>query len=454
MKSKNKIIWFLLHILILPLIVGYISSSLIQSTFAANMDKNPNVIININEDGSLSQIGDLFVGQLYPSRVESVEEGTCGINGVIRISNKFKKINVENIAIGLKGFDIRNDSPESIVRNSFLNNVRLKIQKGSLFNFDKILIDYTSLDSILYEKDNDEYRGYTLDEKDKFSLNKGDTVDLKYSLHMALDTGNELQSVTAHMPIIINLKESHVDDNGDDDDEDDDDDRIIIADNEVPLAELEKIDHFAYIIGYPEGNIRPLSQITREEVAMIFYRLLTDDSRNQLLSDTNSFTDIDSSRWSNRAISTLYTGGIISGYPDGTFRPLAPITRAELSNIASKFDKLNVEGASKFADIFGHWAEDYISSSENNGWIKGYPDMTFKPEQYITRAEAMTLINNVLGRAVPAENIHPDAMFWPDISEDDWFYEAVMEATNSHNYVYEDDGDELWTEMKPIKIWP
>ncbi len=237
-------------------------------------------------------------------------------------------------------------------------------------------------------------------------------------------------------------------------DDDDDDDSTIITDTLVPLAELEKLDHFAYVIGYPEGDVRPLNNITREEVAMIFYRLLTDESRNQLLSDTNPFTDMEGHGWSNRAISTLYSAGIIKGYPDGTFRPSAPISRAEFATIAAKFDKLELNNASKFTDIFGHWAEKYITSSENKGWIKGYPDMTFKPEQDITRAEAMTLINNVLGRTVPEENIHPDAMFWPDNPSSEWYHEAVMEATNSHDYIYEEDGDELWTGLKANKVWP
>ena len=230
---------------------------------------------------------------------------------------------------------------------------------------------------------------------------------------------------------------------------------VIIEDPDPPLVELEKFDHFAYVIGYPEGDVRPLNNITREEVAMIFYRLLTDESRNALLSDVNPFTDMDQHHlWSNRAVSTLYNAGIIAGYPDGTFRPSDPITRAEFATIAAKFDKLETGSTSKFTDIFGHWAEKYITSSEIKGWIKGYPDMTFKPEQDITRAEAMTLINNVLERGVPEENIHPDAIFWPDNPNAEWYYEAVMEATNSHDYVYEDDGDELWTGMKPNKVWP
>ena len=222
----------------------------------------------------------------------------------------------------------------------------------------------------------------------------------------------------------------------------------------MPLAELEKDDHFAYVIGYPDGDVKPMNNITREEVAMIFYRLLTDESRNSLLSDSNTFTDLEGHGWSNRAISTLYNAGILSGYPDGTFRPSDPISRAEFATIAAKFDKLELNNTTRFTDILGHWAEKYVTSSEIKGWVTGYPNLTFRPEQDITRAEAMTLINNVLERAVPEENIHPDAIFWPDMSSDDWYYEAVMEATNSHDYIYEEDSDELWTGIKANKVWP
>lgn len=229
----------------------------------------------------------------------------------------------------------------------------------------------------------------------------------------------------------------------------------VIDDPEVPLADLERVDHFAYLIGYPEGDFRPLNNITREEVAVIFYRLLTDESRDEFLSDSNSFTDIEDDRWSNRAISTLYNADIISGYPDGTFKPSEPITRAEFATIAAKFDDLELGGTTKFTDVIGHWAEEYITSSELKGWINGYPDNTFRPEQDITRAEAVTLINNVLGRIVKKENIHPDAMFWPDVSSNDWFFEAVMEASNSHDYIYDEETfEEIWSGMKPNKIWP
>jgi hypothetical protein len=265
------------------------------------------------------------------------------------------------------------------------------------------------------------------------------------------------KTVTEDLVYTANFAKDESGNNGGDDEnnnDNDDDDYTNIAEIAVPLADLEKSDHFAYVIGYPEGDVRPLNNITREEVAMIFYRLLTDESRNNLLSDTNPFADLKNSGWSNRAISTLYNAGILKGYPDGTFRPTEPVTRAEFATIAAKFDKLELGSASKFTDISGHWAEKYITSSEIKGWIKGYNDLTFKPEQDITRAETMTLINNVLERTVLEENIHPEALSWTDIESSEWYYEAVMEATNSHDYLFEEDGDELWTGLKANKVWP
>lgn len=227
-----------------------------------------------------------------------------------------------------------------------------------------------------------------------------------------------------------------------------------IPESQIPLADLEKVDHFAYIMGYPEGSIKPLNNITREEVAMIFYRLLTDESRNNLQSDANEFKDMAADRWSNRAVSTLYKAGIITGYPDGTFKPLEPITRAEFATIASKFDKLEPVIESLLTDIENHWAQVYINSSKIKGWIKGYEDNTFKPDQAITRAEAITLINNVLGRSVSKENIHMDALKWSDTTETAWYYEAVIEATNSHEYNLDENKKELWIGIKANKVWP
>ena len=217
---------------------------------------------------------------------------------------------------------------------------------------------------------------------------------------------------------------------------------------------VDNENHFAYIIGYPEEDVRPLRNITREEVAMIFYRLLKDDVRDSLRVFTNDFTDVKDDRWSNVAISTMANGGFIKGYPDGTFGPAKPITRAEFATIATRFAKLLDESGATFSDIAGHWSESYVLRAATAGWIAGYPDGTFLPEQLITRAEAMTIINRVLMRSVNKEGLHADTRLWIDMVGDEWYYYIVLEATNSHNYVRQADGiNENWTEIVPNKTW-
>ncbi len=431
----------ILRIFVIVVIGGVLTSSLMTYTFSANTNNTPNVLVTINSDGSISQNGNLFDGQLYPSTVSDAEKGIGGINGVIRINNQFKNIDVDNLAIGIKDMIIGNDYPRDIVFNSFLQNVKLKIEKGILLNFNKTLVEFTSLDKILYKTDNNEYRGYILTASDKFSLNKGDTVDLKYSLHMVSEAGNELQSVTAHMPIYVNLIGVH------DTDDDDNEKVVVIKDNEIPVAELNKKDHFQYIQGYPDDTVRPEGLITREEVAAVFYRLLDQGYRLTILTDKENFIDVDSGRWSLKHIATLSNGNIIEGYPDGSFKPGNPITRAELAAIASKFDNLSAVQENSFTDIEGHWAIEYINSAAAKGWVKGYPDGTFKPDQYITRAEFVTLVNNVLGRKVHKDNISEGAKVFPDLLENMWYYEAMMEAINSHTYKMDENMSESWIEI-------
>ena len=230
----------------------------------------------------------------------------------------------------------------------------------------------------------------------------------------------------------------------------------IIEEPDVALSDaLNDIDHYAYVFGYEDDTVRPNNDITREEVATIFYRLLTDPARDAYFTDKNNFPDVESGRWSNKAISTLSNADIISGYPeDGTFRPANPITRAEFASIVSRFDSLNYNGDNKFNDISGHWASNFINAASEKGWISGYPDGSFKPQNNITRAEAITLINNVLNRHVDSEGLHEDAKKWSDMKESDWFYHAVMEATNSHDYNRETDSHpENWTEINENRTW-
>ncbi len=223
---------------------------------------------------------------------------------------------------------------------------------------------------------------------------------------------------------------------------------------------LNERDHFAYIIGYPmedgREEVRPENNMTREEIATVYYRLLKDETRDSLFTNENNFPDVDVERWSNKAISTMAKGGYVNGYEDGTFRPSAPITRAEFVTIAARFYAVNENvytDEAPFTDTKGHWAEKYIKYATASDWIDGYEDNTFKPDQYITRAEVMKIINHMLGRAVNEEGLVEDAKRWIDNSQDKWYYYEVIEATNFHSYRnVEDSYYEVWTEILENEI--
>ena len=219
---------------------------------------------------------------------------------------------------------------------------------------------------------------------------------------------------------------------------------------------LNTTDHFAYIVGYGNGEVRPQNNITRAEVATIFFRLLTDDVRAENLTKTNRYSDVAATSWYNTAVSTLSSMGIITGYPDGTFHPNAAITRAEFAAIAARFDNDGDKTAAKFSDIATHWAKDEISIAYNNGWITGYPDGTFGPQRDITRAETMTLVNRVLNRQPETEDdLLPNMTVWTDNANPKaWYYLAVQEATNSHYYEFKTNSQyEKWTELRETRDW-
>ena len=219
---------------------------------------------------------------------------------------------------------------------------------------------------------------------------------------------------------------------------------------------LNTTDHFAYIVGYGNGEVRPQNNITRAEVATIFFRLLTDDVRDENLTKTNRYSDVTRADWYNTAVSTLSSMGIITGYPDGTFRPNAAITRAEFAAIAARFDSNGDKTTAKFSDIANHWAKDEISIAYNNGWINGYPNGTFGPQRDITRAETMTLVNRVLNRQPETEDdLLPNMTVWTDNANPNaWYYLAVQEATNSHYYKFKTNSKyEKWTELRETRDW-
>ena len=234
---------------------------------------------------------------------------------------------------------------------------------------------------------------------------------------------------------------------------------------------LNTKDHYGYIIGYPvdyytgqpttdqtKKPVRPEGKITRAEVATIYFRMLTDESRTKFWSQSNSYSDVKAGDWFNNAVSTLSNAGIIAGYEDGSFRPNGYITRAEFATIAARFFDVTYNGKDLFPDISGHWAKDYINQAANKGFVNGYEDGTFKPDRNITRAEAVTLVNRTLDRHPDKSHFTKDMLVWPDnMDQTKWYYADMQEATNSHTYQMKENSDktkyENWTKTLPIRNW-
>lgn len=217
---------------------------------------------------------------------------------------------------------------------------------------------------------------------------------------------------------------------------------------------LNDEEHFAYVIGYKDGNVRPYGLISRAETTTIFFRLLKDSVRDGNLLTSNTYTDVADSYWANTAISTMTGLGIVQGRTATTFDPYAPITRAQFAAICARFDDGKTQGGQTFTDIQGHWAQAYIERAAELGWIKGFEDGTFRPDTYITRAQAMTMINRVLNR-IPedADDLLSNMNVWPDCNPGDWFYLAVQEATNSHDYKHKAGNYETWSSMNKDPDW-
>lgn len=213
-------------------------------------------------------------------------------------------------------------------------------------------------------------------------------------------------------------------------------------------------NHYAYVQGYSDGTVRPNDNITRAEAATLFFRLLKDEIRDENLSDTNTFADVTEEMWCNKAISTMALLGIVKGRTEACFDPNAPITRAEFAAICARFDQSDVIGRSTFTDIDNHWAKEEIERAAALGWVWSNTNGTFRPQDYITRAEAMTMINRMLQR-VPesAEDLLPDMITWPDNKPNDWYYLAVQEATNSHDFTRKISGYETWTALTRNRDW-
>ncbi len=215
---------------------------------------------------------------------------------------------------------------------------------------------------------------------------------------------------------------------------------------------LEAASHKVYIYGYPDGSVQPNGNITREETAAIFYRLLTDEMRSTYKTDECEFDDVESDRWSCTEIATLAAAGIVYGRNDEEFDPAAPITRAEFAAICARFDDSDFDVTVTFPDVAGHWAENEIHEAAAHGWIIGYEDGTFRPDRPITRAEAVTLINRMLKRLPETVDDLLDDMieFTDNMDTSAWYYIAMQEAANGHDYTRKADGKhESWISLLP-----
>lgn len=221
--------------------------------------------------------------------------------------------------------------------------------------------------------------------------------------------------------------------------------------------QLNYEDHYAYVVGYPDGLVHPERNITRAEVATIFFRMLLDESREYFWAQENDFSDVAETDWFNNAVSTLANAQLINGYPDGSYRPNANITRAEFATIAIRFfldEDVEIE-ENNLSDVKGHWAEANINLAYALELINGYPDGTFRPDQKITRAEAMAIVNRVLKRAPEKDHLLKDMIEWPDnLNTAAWYYADVQEATNSHKFHMDKEEEyEIWTELLPVRDW-
>ena len=227
------------------------------------------------------------------------------------------------------------------------------------------------------------------------------------------------------------------------------------SDDDDDSPQLNKDDHIAYVSGYPDGTVQPQDNITREEVATIFFRLLTDASRAKYITDYNPYPDVASDRWSFYAITTLTNGDLMLGRPGGVFDPGANITRAEFAVVAAQFSNAKYSGPDKFSDISDHWARDYINRAAAEGWIAGYPAGTCAPARALPRPQVLALVNEVLERAPDADYMLKDMTVWPDNPKSAWYYEDVQEATNSHSYVWRNTQHTIedWEDFIPMRTF-
>ena len=396
------------------------------SVFSLANGNQPTVTYDHKEKGFIFDNVTKVEGNEYPNLFTELAELMPGDSRDQDIRVQVKNLTSGTAYMYLRTEDMWADKPQEITQTeadayaALKEQITLTVKQG-----DKVLAEGDLSKGVLLGK-----------------LRSNDKVDLNVTVEVPLEMGNEFQNFHGEIGWVFTA-EYHND-----------------PVKPVGPPALSAVDHYAYMVGYPDGMVHPEKQITRAETATIFFRMLTDESREDYWSQVNPYYDVLPEDWFNNAVSTLTNAGILNGYPDGNFAPNGNITRAEFAAMAVRFftdEEEDVKGDS-FPDIADHWANYEINLAYAKDIIEGYPDGTFKPDQEITRAEAVTIVNRVLERYPHKEYLLEDMIVWPDnMDETMWYYEDIQEATNSHVFDREYDEDkvpyEIWTELLPVRDW-
>ena len=219
---------------------------------------------------------------------------------------------------------------------------------------------------------------------------------------------------------------------------------VDINPDDVPLVGIDGTYHERYILGYDDGTVRPDNNITRAEAAAIFFRIADDPDKQT--KRVSSFKDISNNDWYYDAVAYLEDKGVVSGYGDDSFRPNDKITRAEFAKMAIIFMRVDQETIShSFNDVpSSHWAVAYIATAAAKGWVVGFDDGSFRPDNNITRAEVVSIINNLLNRKIESDDIPASAVQFKDLPKSHWAYAAIVEASSDHDFERKSNGFELW----------
>ena len=396
------------------------------TVFSLANGNQPTVTYDHKEKGFIFDNVTKVEGNEYPNLFTELAELMPGDSRDQDIRVQVKNLTSGTAYMYLRTEDMWVDKPQEITQTeadayaALMEQITLTVKQG-----DKVLAEGDLSKGVLLGK-----------------LRSNDKVDLNVTVEVPLEMGNEFQNFHGEIGWVFTA-EYHND-----------------PVKPVGPPALSSVDHYAYMVGYPDGMVHPEKQITRAETATIFFRMLTDESREDYWSQVNPYYDVLPEDWFNNAVSTLTNAGILNGYPDGNFAPNGNITRAEFAAMAVRFftdEEEDVKGDS-FPDIADHWANYEINLAYAKDIIEGYPDGTFKPDQEITRAEAVTIVNRVLERYPHKEYLLEDMIVWPDnMDETMWYYEDIQEATNSHVFDREYDEDkvpyEIWTELLPVRDW-